>query len=100
MGQGPDLQMTAEDNLASAWKILENGFGSKRMRMTLEKIRRDGLGALRAKLGKAGMIRFLQQFETGDGDYSQERHEWVDSTSLDDIKSHKSKGLKRRSKAV
>jgi hypothetical protein len=48
------------------------------------------LEALRLKLGKAGMIRFLQQFETGEGDYVQERHEWVDSTSLNDIKQHSS----------
>jgi hypothetical protein len=31
------------------------------------------------------MIRFLQQFETGHGDYSSERHRWVDATSLGDI---------------
>ena len=32
------------------------------------------------------MIRFLQQFETGNGDYARERHSWVDQTSLDDIR--------------
>jgi len=32
------------------------------------------------------MIRFLQQFETGQGDYCIERHQWVDATSLDDIR--------------
>jgi hypothetical protein len=24
------------------------------------------------------MVRFLQQFETGDGDYTTERHQWLD----------------------
>jgi hypothetical protein len=32
------------------------------------------------------MIRFLQQFETGHGDYSVERHDWVDAMPLDDIR--------------
>jgi hypothetical protein len=46
------------------------------MTPTLEAIRRR-------ELGRAGMIRFLQQFETGNGDYARERHAWVDETSLD-----------------
>ena len=53
---------------------------------TLDQIRREGLEALRERLGRAGMIRFLQQFETGHGDYARERHEWVDRTTLDDIR--------------
>ncbi len=56
------------------------------MRMTLDEIRRKGLAALRRELGKAGIIRFLQQFETGSGDYARERHDWVDQTSLDEIR--------------
>ena len=32
------------------------------------------------------MIRLLQQFETGTGDWARERHAWVDRTSLADIK--------------
>jgi hypothetical protein len=56
------------------------------MTLTLDQIRRKGLAALRRELGKAGMIRFLQQFETGSGDYAQERHSWVDQTSIDDIR--------------
>ena len=30
-----------------------------------------------ADLGPAGLIRFMQQFETGSGDYSVERHGWL-----------------------
>ena len=56
------------------------------MQRTLDDVRREGFEALRQRLGRADMIRFLQQFETGVGDYSQERHEWVDRISLDDIK--------------
>jgi hypothetical protein len=55
------------------------------MRLTQDEIYRRGLEALRERLGRAGMIRFLQQFETGAGDYARERHEWVDRVMLDDI---------------
>jgi hypothetical protein len=29
---------------------------------------------------------FLQQFETGSGDYAKERHAWVDATSFEEIR--------------
>ena len=31
------------------------------------------------------MIRFLQQYESEYGDYSKERHEWIDKVSVEDI---------------
>jgi hypothetical protein len=52
---------------------------------TLEQIRLVGLEALSRELGPVGMIRFLQQFETGHGDYSSDRHQWLDHLSLDDL---------------
>jgi hypothetical protein len=45
--------------------------------MSLEEIRQRGIEALAQALGPAGMIRFLQQFETGRGDYTAERHGWL-----------------------
>ncbi len=55
------------------------------MGRTPEEIRRRGLSALRKALGQDGMIRFLQQFDPGSGNYAQERHAWVDQTSLEDL---------------
>lgn len=55
------------------------------MHRTLDQIRRQGLTALRTRLGRAGMIRFLQQFETGEEDYALQRREWVDRVSLSDL---------------
>jgi len=52
---------------------------------TLEQIRLIGLEALSRELGPIGMIRFLQQFETGHGDYSSERHQWLDRLSVDEL---------------
>lgn len=53
---------------------------------TLEQIRQEGLEALRERLGQAGMIRFVAQFDNGDGDYAKDRHAWVDRTSLAEIR--------------
>lgn len=44
---------------------------------TLEEIRRAGVEALRRELGVVGMVRFLQQYETGTGDYTEERQQVV-----------------------
>jgi len=49
---------------------------------TLEQIRIQGLKALADELGPVGMVRFLQQFETGHGDYTQERHRWLAGLSV------------------
>lgn len=56
------------------------------MIQTLDRIRRDGLAALQKKLGRAGMIRFLQQFDAGRGDYTSERRDWVDHATMDDLR--------------
>lgn len=45
--------------------------------ISLEEIRQQGIDALTRELGTVGMIRFLQQFETGKGDYTAERHQWL-----------------------
>ncbi len=53
--------------------------------MTPQPIRVAGLAALSRELGLVGMIRFMQQFEIGQGDYSKDRHEWLDQYTVDDI---------------
>lgn len=55
------------------------------MHRTPEEIRRQGLEALKDRLGVADALRFLQQFGHGSGDYARERHEWVDNTTMDEI---------------
>lgn len=51
-------------------------------KMTLEQIRQVGLKALASELGPVGMVRFMQMFETGHGDYSTERHSWLDNMDV------------------
>ena len=53
--------------------------------MSLEQIRIAGMEALVRELGVIGMVRFLQQFETGHGDYSKDRHTWLDNQDLNTI---------------
>jgi hypothetical protein len=62
------------------------------MHRTLDEVRQEGLDALRDRLGRADMIRFLQQFETGSGDYAQERQGWVDQLILEEIQQANDKG--------
>jgi hypothetical protein len=45
--------------------------------MTPEALRQAGLDALRRELGVTGMVRFLQQFELGTGDYTADRWKWL-----------------------
>ena len=53
--------------------------------MTPQQIRVAGLAAFSRELGLVGMIRFMQQFEMGQGDYSKDRHQWLDKYTVDDI---------------
>ena len=53
--------------------------------MSLEEIRITGMEALARELGIVGMIRFLQQFETGHGNYSKDRHKWLDNQTMDTV---------------
>ncbi len=51
--------------------------------MTQEQIRQTGIELLARHLGPVGMIRFFQQSETGWGDYTKERHQWLGSPHKD-----------------
>lgn len=45
--------------------------------LTLEQIRAQGIRVLGERLGLVGMVRFLQHAETGWGNYTKERHQWL-----------------------
>jgi hypothetical protein len=72
------------------------------MQLTGEQLRVRGLEALRRALGRAGMIRFLRQLdkagEKGSGNYTQERQQWAEQTSLEQIM-RQSKRLSTRRRA-
>jgi len=58
-------------------------------------LRKMGIEALSKALGPKGMVRFLQQFETGVGDYTKEKGQWLrgldTKTIADEIKNNRKK---------
>ena len=44
----------------------------------LIEIRRVGLQALKEALGSVGMIKFIQQYDSGCGDYTKEKYQQPD----------------------
>lgn len=46
----------------------------------LIEIRKIGLQALKEALGPVGMVRFIQQYENGYGDYTKEKYQQPDLT--------------------
>jgi hypothetical protein len=53
--------------------------------LTLHEIRTIGFEALLRELGPAGAIRFLQQYETGHGNYTRDRHKFLPKMSVEEI---------------
>ena len=51
----------------------------------LEKIRQEGLKALREKLGTIGMIKFIQMYSDGKGDYTEERRKVLKDLNKEDL---------------
>jgi len=51
----------------------------------LSNIRRRGIEALTEKLGSVGMVEFIRQFDSGYGDYTRERREWLDDSDVKSI---------------
>lgn len=55
------------------------------MTKTQQEIVRQGYKALINSLGVVDSIRFIQYFSQGQGDYTKERHQWLDNTSLEEL---------------
>lgn len=53
--------------------------------MTPIELYRKGFKALVDALGYADAIRFIRQFDSGSGDYTEERHQWLDTLTMDEI---------------
>jgi hypothetical protein len=52
---------------------------------TQNQIIEQGYQALVDSLGVVDAIRFIQYFNHGEGNYTEERHQWLQSKSLDDV---------------
>lgn len=48
-------------------------------------IRKKGLEALFESLGPSGMLKFLEQYEMGAGNYTEERKKWLKNKDIDSV---------------
>jgi hypothetical protein len=58
---------------------------SPRPTLSLYELRREGWLALTERLGISGAIRFLMQYDPGQGDYTTERRSLFADLTLDDV---------------
>lgn len=63
---------------------------------TPEEVRRAGLEALEKSLGPAGMVRFIQLFEKGKGNYTRDRGKWLDKATMNDVIADVKKARKKK----
>lgn len=63
---------------------------------TLNGIRKMGIDALAKALGPIGMVKFIQSFDLGKGDYTKERFQWLDQDMdeiINEIERKRTKGI-------
>ena len=53
--------------------------------LSLYELRREGWKALTERLGVSGAIRFLMQYDPGQGDYTTERRSLFADLTLEDV---------------
>ena len=56
------------------------------MMKTQNEIIKQGYDALINSLGVTDTIRFIQYFSPGKGDYTKERHQWLDEKTLAEVR--------------
>lgn len=64
--------------------------GGVSMERTIEykptiEIYKHGYKVLLRELGVMNFIRFIQQFEEGEGNYTEERHRWLGNYTVDQV---------------
>jgi hypothetical protein len=62
---------------------MANSTGKKRRNAT--QLAADGFAAMVKSLGMADAVRYVQLYSQGAGNYTRERHEWLDEFSHDQV---------------
>jgi hypothetical protein len=57
----------------------------EKKRRTAAQLAADGFAAMVQKMGMADAVRYVQLYHQGAGDYTRERHAWLDEVSHDQI---------------
>ncbi|NEP53585.1 MAG: hypothetical protein F6K65_34205 [Moorea sp. SIO3C2] len=53
--------------------------------MTPIELHRKGFKVLVDALGYVDAVKFIGQFDQGNGNYTEERHQWLDQLTMDNI---------------
>jgi hypothetical protein len=53
--------------------------------MTDEEFERYALGILHREMGVYGLARFLRVYRAGAGDYTRDRHQWLQDATVQDL---------------
>jgi len=54
-------------------------------KMSDEEFKQHVLGIMEREMGVYGLARFLLVYKVGSGDYTRDRHQWLDGLTVDDI---------------
>jgi hypothetical protein len=54
-------------------------------KMSDEDFERHALAILQRELGLDGFARFLRLYRSGSGDYTRDRHRWLEGTTIQEI---------------
>lgn len=82
------LKVRVENPVVWLMEVIRDGGGevkAKGMGVNLTRIRYRGLRALAEALGPVGMAYFLQQFDRGSGDYTQDRACWLEGLTVEEV---------------
>ena len=60
---------------------------TRKKRRNAAQLAADGFAAMVQHLGMADAVRYVQLYHQGSGDYSRERHAWLDEFSHEEIAS-------------
>ena len=61
-------------------------------KMTDEEFERHALAVLRRELGLDGLARFLRVYRAGSGDYTRDRHRWLEGATIQEIMAEVERG--------
>ena len=53
--------------------------------MSDENFERHALAILQRELGLAGLARFLRVYRSGTGDYTRDRHQWLQDATIEEV---------------
>ena len=83
-----EIQIALPDEIANSLKSKWGNLERRLLEITLIQAYREGLisvGKLRELLGVSTRLEMVSYFSLGQGDYTQERQQWLGQTSLEEV---------------